>query len=193
MRILIFFAYNNYMKKYMRKLLFLCAALCFLSACTVFDPDTCAVFSFCAGNACGIPPDFDFWQIIVHDGGSEKAFTLEKTAETFSMELPKNVVLGILAYPVKDGKMHDPCGAVYPYSSALDEKGGFCAYIADRLYRGSSESKEISQDYISRFNWQKFINACNDFENPWNLDADRIVEKIASGTFKKSDLKMPDN
>ena len=48
-----------------------------------------------------------------------------------------------------------------------------------------------ANEYLSKFNWQKFMEECRIFEeNVWKLDKERIMKKISSGNFKKSDLKL---
>ena len=127
---------------------------------------------------------------IANNHENETLFSMENGADSFSLDLPKNEALGILAYPVKNGRRQKPFGTIYPYSVEISCKDGFAAYIVDRLYRGSRKSVPQTQDFVSRFNWPRFVESCAAFENPWNLDGDRIVKSIASGRFKKSDFKL---
>lgn len=169
------------------KKIFLLILLCPLFfACSMFSESRETHFFLDSDGFC----DCDFWQISVFDGENEILFSMENGADSFSLDLPKNVALGILAYPVKNGRRQKPFGAIYPYSVEISCKDGFAAYIVDRLYRGSRKSVPQTQDFVSRFNWPRFVESCAAFENPWNLDGDRIVKSIASGRFKKSDFKL---
>ncbi len=169
------------------KKIFLLILLCPLFfACSMFSESRETHFFLDSDGFC----DCDFWQISVFDGENETLFSMENGADSFSLDLPKNVALGILAYPVKNGRRQKPFGAIYPYFVEISCKDGFAAYIVDRLYRGSRKSVPQTQDFVSRFNWPRFVESCAAFENPWNLDGDRIVKSIASGRFKKSDFKL---
>lgn len=180
----IFMEYIYNMKK--MNILILTVIFMLISSCSMVLPTVEVDFSISSE----IPSDFDFLEIRVFDGTIEKRLELKDIGKGFSLELPKNVVLGILAFPVKDDKRLTPFGAVYPYSTHLDFKNGFTALLIERLYRGSLDTQAQTQDFISRFNWPKLVDLCSDFENPWDLDAQRIITAIASGRFKKSDVRL---
>ena len=58
-----------------------------------------------------------------------EVLSLEKEVKDFSLVLPKNIALGILAYPVKNGRKLLPLGTVYPFKCELTLKDGFAADI----------------------------------------------------------------
>ncbi|MBO5607005.1 MAG: hypothetical protein J5930_03845 [Treponema sp.] len=131
----------------------------------------------------------DYWIVSCYDGNREISFCSDGTA--FSLELPKNTSVGVLAYPVVNGNKMLPYGTIYPHGSILTKRRGFSALTIDRLYRLSESGAQISQDYISRFNWQQFMDECEKCGDPWQIDGERILKAIAAGSFKKSDLKVP--
>ena len=136
----------------------------------------------------------EFWLIVKNDG-AEKASTSNpsltlRAASAFTLDMQKNTVAAVLAYPITNGKAGKPYGAVYPYNTRLSKKEGFSAYIADRLYRGADNKDAATQDYVSRFNWPRFIEICSSFENPWDIDEERILNALSAGKFSKSDIKL---
>ena len=109
-------------------------------------------------------------------------------------------------------------GVVYPQNFEKDDKkgklqltweNGFSAYLMELLYNSASENghkeKEI-QDYIASFNWKKLQqyvrgqissyeeNLSSDselqFYNPWLLDLQTVLEKIAARNFTATALNL---
>ena len=110
-------------------------------------------------------------------------------------------------------------GAILPYSlencsNGINEielawEDGFCAYVMQRLFKGSSMEKGRTADFILEFNWEKMMElvrskikdsalkietdgeiAGNAFYNPWLLDVDVVVQKIADRKFTASALNL---
>lgn len=129
------------------------------------------------------------WYVSCYDGENEQVILLDGDEKKFCLTLEKNTPAGILVYPVNEGWKERPLGALYPFQNEITETGGFVAYIADRLYRGSENGCDSSRDYLARFNWPSFIALCEQSSDPWELDSERIIFAIASGRFKKSDVK----
>lgn len=83
-------------------------------------------------------------------------------------------------------------GTIYPYSTALTQKDSFAADVLQTLYCGADDSISESQkdNFLMRFNWQRFMEECRSYEEPWLLDKEKIMKAIASGSFKASDIKL---
>ena len=169
--------------------------LSFFSGCAFWEETENAHFSLDAESK---SLNAEKW-LIVQNGGSggggvySPTLILGQDGTDFSLEMQKNCVSALLAYPVVDGEVQKPLGAIYPYSKNLNTAGGFCAYIVDRLYRGSVGTEKVqAEDFISRFNWTAFYSLClqKGEDNIWNLDSERIISKITSGRFSKNDIKL---
>ncbi|MCR4953264.1 MAG: hypothetical protein K6A43_04235 [Treponema sp.] len=103
-------------------------------------------------------------------------------------------------------------GAIVPYC-VTNENGfleipltwedGFCAHVLQRVYLGTSCKRTDAADHVEKFNWKKmletvrtkietsernFENIAETFYNPWLLDLDVIIQKIADGSFNASCL-----
>ena len=121
---------------------------------------------------------------------SAKSFIV-KDADSFSITLSKNYAIPVLVYPVEDGKtLSRPYGAVYPYSNIISFKDGFSAFITLSLYLYSEDARDAVRDYISYFNWERFISVIQEYEDPWKLDATKIIDSIKSGSFRITDIKI---
>jgi len=156
-----------------------------ISGCDMFSETECVRMDF---SPVDLTPDS--WYVSCYDGESEQVRVQDGSVRCLELELPKNCPAGILVYPVVSSVRGRPLGALYPFQDEISVAGGFVAYIADRLYRGSENDAECSRDYIARFNWPKLIEICSAVDDPWLIDGERIVSAIASGTFKKSDVKV---
>lgn len=173
----------------------LLALLPLLGGCSFFEETNQETFTIPSD---GSVQHVEQWIIVQNDGqmaSSRYAPSLifETASGNFSLEMQKNCTSAVLAYPVVEGNVQKPFGAVYPYSTTLSATGGFCAHIIDRLYRGTgSETKLQMQDFVSRFNWGHFYALCAEqFPNDmWNIDEERIISKITSGKFSKNDIKI---
>ncbi|MBR6295982.1 MAG: hypothetical protein IKR40_05855 [Treponema sp.] len=156
-----------------------------IAGCDIISETECVRMDF---SSVDLTPDS--WYVSCCDGESEQVHVQDGSVKCLELELPKNCPAGILVYPVEDSVRGKPLGALYPFQDEISVAGGFVAYIADRLYRGAENDAESSRDYIARFNWPRFIEVCSEAEDPWRLDCERIVSAIASGSFKKSDVKV---
>lgn len=92
-------------------------------------------------------------------------------------------------------KTRIPCenlyGTIYPFSKKLTKQDAFASDILQTLYASSKKSGSSMQieNYLARFNWERFLEKSRQIENPWNLDRQKILNDIASGTFKVTDLQ----
>ena len=85
-----------------------------------------------------------------------------------------------------------PTGAIFPLNTELSFQNGFAASVLYSLYMGSSCGNATDvQEFLTRFNWQKFEQTCLEKSaDPWLLDKERIMKAISSGKFKKSDIRL---
>ena len=126
-------------------------------------------------------------------------YTEEDGTVSFTITLCKNFATPVLASRPAGGK---PLGAIYPYKTTLTSKDGFAADILRTLYAGAEKSdtdgkaaattQSVLQvkEFLSKFNWSRFMESCATYEDAWLLDRARILEKIAAGTFKESDMVL---
>lgn len=176
----------------------------------IFIACTCAVF-FCTCIAlfgCSSPVMGDDEQILLSDSGiteqnaaswciesgsdfdeKKSIIALELGAELISVQ--KNTPSYVMAYPIAaDG--HEagmPYGAIYPFSTKLRAEDGFAASILQELYCTCTKTETLDYN-IKHFNWQKFMELCREYENPWLINRNRIITAIKAGKFKKSDIKI---
>lgn len=146
-------------------------------SCSSFSSETEEKFSF---------PQTETWTVKTSRNSGSEPFSVEGDAFYFSVN--KNEATAVLAY---SEHFEQPCGAIYPYSTSLSFQNGFAAEVLFTLCASSSSSAQGTSAYLSKFNWQRFMEECAAFgENSWHLDKERIMQKISSGTFKKTDLKL---
>lgn len=131
----------------------------------------------------------DFFIVWSSCPGESLTFAWPKSAgQNFSVLIKKNAVTAVLAYPESGGK---PWGAIYPYSQSLSKIDGFAANILYEMYNSTDvQNDETIASNMMLFNWQKMMEGCQGFEDPWKLDEDKIKKAVKSGKFKKSDLKV---
>ena len=171
----------------------------FISACSAVSLDEETVTFH-------LPPSHDFcsdeWNIRwVTSEGEVKERSLKNTVAA-KITLPKNSVAAVIArpeckqtlkkvnVPLKDFLADKNCfAAIYPFSSTLDKSNSFAAAVFMQVALCAADEKRQVQKFMNSFNWRRFCLECAAFENPWLLDKERIVKAIASGNFKKSDLK----
>ncbi len=108
--------------------------------------------------------------------------------QKFSLDVYKNEATAILAYDTINKCF---CGTIYPYGNSLTAQDAFAAEILLTLTLGSTNSLSSTKDYLSKFNWERFLSECREFgDDVQKLDKNRITEKISLGTFRKTDLKL---
>lgn len=180
----------------MKKNFFLTAELCVLISSFVLTVTSCTLLqSFC---------DTEEVSFEVEDSSFSKTLKLV-------LKVEKSRVTPVLVFLENDSysetpvviteenavfyKTRIPCenlyGTIYPFSNRLTKQDAFASDILQTLYFCSKESGSSSQldNYLARFNWERFLEKIREKENPWNLDRQKILSSIASGTFKVTDLQ----
>lgn len=108
--------------------------------------------------------------------------------DCFFLELDKNEATAVLV--LTENSPH-PLGAIYPYEETMSRESAFAAEILLTLTVNSAASSQQTQHYLSRFNWKRFLEETKVFgDDVWLLNKEHIMQKIACGTFKKTDLKL---
>ncbi len=117
----------------------------------------------------------------------QKLLISNQSDNNISISLNQNFLTPVLLYtsPI-DSK---PKGCIYPISTEIDIYGGFAAWILYRIMLQTNENKQLAQEYLSHFNWQRFINYIQKYENPWMLNQDIIIENIVDKTFNVYSIK----
>ncbi len=132
-----------------------------------------------------LPEETD-WNVFYANDAQKETRSLTD-ADSFCTELEKNYAVPVIAY--KKGEKN-PVGTIYPYSTDLTEKNGFAAEVLYTLMLSSRGSPNEKKEFLCRFNWKRFMDECSKSEKSvWNFNKSRIMEKIANGTFTKTDLK----
>ena len=141
----------------------------------------------------------EFWNIEYSDGINSGKILNLPSGSTIRAEVCKNRVASFFAEPVfhSSANMESkgiprPTGAIFPLNRELSFQNGFAASVLYSLYQGASSgnAKDV-QEFLTRFNWQKFEQTCLEKSaDPWLLDKERIMKAISSGKFKKSDVRI---
>ena len=99
----------------------------------------------------------------------------------FTLPLVQNQLTPILVY--FEGFL-EPFGTIYPISTEISSKNGFAGKILFRLLNETkSTNPKLLKKYFSYFNWQRFLEAVNNYENPWMLNQEIILEGISQKSF----------
>ena len=160
----------------MKNFLFICPVILFFS---------CEFFSYTENEKFNLPYSGEWSVKTSRQPESEEIFVLGKS---FYSEVTKNEATALLAYSHSDKKIY---GTIYPYGNDLTYLVGFAAEVLFSISASTLDSDSCKNEYLSKFNWQKFMEECRIFEeNVWKLDKERIMKKISSGNFKKTDLKL---
>lgn len=113
----------------------------------------------------------------------------EAAAGSVTLTVQKEGVTPVMLYQ-KD--VVEPAGCIWPVSTSITEKGGFCSRILWRLLTetdNSSGPPEAIKAYCGRFNWKRFCDEVETIENPWELNQQKILKAVADGTFTMKCLK----
>ena len=117
----------------------------------------------------------------------DEHFDVQKVSDISDIPIQINRLTPILAYASELDEC--PQGCIYPYSTTFDSYGGFSAWILYKLLRCSKEEPEKVHQYLSHFNWQRFSELIEKYENPWKLNQDIIFENISDRTFNVYSVK----
>ena len=146
---------------------------------------SCEFFTYTEHEKFSLPYSGEWSIKTSRQPNSEELFVL---GESFYSEVNKNEATALLAYSYADKKIY---GAIYPYKNDLTYLDGFAAEVLFSISASTLNSDSQKNEYLSKFNWEKFMEECRKFEEDvWKLDKERIMKKISSGNFKKSDLKL---
>ncbi len=112
---------------------------------------------------------------------------VQKESYGSDIVLKKNRLTPILCYTSDYDEK--PLGCVYPFSTELDVHGGFAAWVVYKLLCCSNEEPSLVHEYLTHFNWKKFLEILRKYENPWILDQELIFENISDRTFNIYSVK----
>ncbi len=133
------------------------------------------------------------WKLVCADSFGDCRETELQALDAALATFARNSPAAILAYPLAADKspLGQPLGAIYPFSTELDERNGFAASVLCSLYNPADGiySAEIAEN-IRHFNWPKFMELCASYDDPWLIQEERIKEAIRKGRFKKTDIKI---
>ncbi len=129
--------------------------------------------------------------IVVYPDSNCNMISVEFSGElSLEITVNRNEPLPILVYQKENNFISSrPYGCIYPYSTCASQKCGFASSVFYNLYMSSSAPSEQVREYCSRFNWKRFMELIDRYEDPWLLDQENIVSKIASGKFRSTDIK----
>ena len=82
-----------------------------------------------------------------------------------------------------------PQGCVYPYDTRASVSGGFTAFVLYKLLRSDAANAESMYERARLFNWQKLAALIDSYEDPWILNDELMVQKIAEGKFGMRHIK----
>lgn len=159
-------------------------------------------------------PSLAFWEITIFDGSEKMTFTLENSADSFSIlatgfPLEKNRFFTVSARAVSLSPQNEEtaffkaAGSVYPHLAEdsklnLTWQDGFTAFIADCILepdKAGLYTKNQKQSFCEHFNWKKFSQCLtekgrNPLYNPWLCDKARIVSSICGKRFSSIYLNV---
>ncbi len=107
--------------------------------------------------------------------------------DTITLNIKKNRLTPVLLF--SSSVDAEPLGCIYPFSTTLSIHGGFTSWILYRLLIASNNQIDLTHNYLSHFNWERFMQTIQEYENPWILNQDLIIENIADKTFNMYSIK----
>ncbi|MDR1784898.1 MAG: hypothetical protein LBR23_00290 [Spirochaetaceae bacterium] len=134
-------------------------------------------------------PPLAGWLLVSESGGKTLERFLPGDARSVTLELPRNGVCPVLAYPLTEtssGRVSFflPAGCVYPVATGADWAGGFEASIALRLLTSAQDDGSAGmRGRVSLFNWKRFHGLAALVNNPWNMDDEKILSQITARSF----------
>ncbi len=165
--------------------------LCIFISCNFFS--STEIISFELPN---VQSDLEILYFDTFGNLQKKYFTCEEfknqTCETnfMQIEVNKNSCSSVFAFcPNEFSDNSKNFGCIYPYSTKLCTENAFASKTLFLLNAGSSNNFSQTQNFLNHFNWQRFLKDCAEKEDIWSCNMENIMKKIASGTYKKSDLK----
>ena len=176
-----------------------------LSSCSFFSDKECIAFTMPEGAVlywigtdgllCGAEKDGAFFgedtaavkksASAVQSGGGKSGGSYK-----LSIEVYKNCATPFVLYSDSAVKGRCTQGMIYPYSESLTEQDAFASDILLTMYLGAGGASEDVRHYLTGFNWKKFMELCSQYEDPWLLDRQLIMESIADGSFSKKSMQL---
>ncbi|MBN2533521.1 MAG: hypothetical protein JXB88_11540 [Spirochaetales bacterium] len=163
------------------------------SGCDIYSPD-----SLITVTLPDIPPQWERFKEISFSleypdiSGGKKEVLLPPGVLSYTIRIPKLRNLPVIAQPYGDSFSLCPAGAIYPWHLEKDnsavlhltwEQGFSSLILLDCFTKGFD---------ITGFNALRFSNEVLERSggDPWKLDYSFIAEKIVSGSFRVSYIKM---
>ena len=134
------------------------------------------------------------------NSGNGVCRVLDNCCGSVILELPKNYAVPVLVFSGASeaimagdniatvSEYRNQYGMIYPYTVGVSEKDAFASSVLFTMYAASSSGLKETEEYLSSFNWGKFIELCDEYENPWKLNKQKIMEAIADGSFSKKSM-----
>ena len=127
------------------------------------------------------------WEIFyISEDGSLSS--LKSFGGKINLAVPKNMAFAVTCICESTAECY---GTIYPYKTNLTAEDFFAADVLLSLTAAAVREKDYKevQLYLSRFNWQRFMSECSNFPDKSKLDKEKVMTAIASGKFKKTDIK----
>ena len=159
----------------------------------VFFPLACMVFASCAFFEEQEEQEFSLpyssvWSVTTTTGSGQE---FSVTGTSFTADVAKNEATALLAVDEVSGVSGYTCGTIYPYGHALNYVDGFAASVLYTMLASTTDDRDAAKEYLSSFNWVRFMEACREYgEDVWSLDKEYIMQKIASGSFRVTYIKL---
>lgn len=167
--------------------------------------------------------EISFWKIEITSCSKTVTKKLNGAEGRFNLELEKNRPVSVTVTPVfkksesEEIEFIKPAGQIYPYGYnngklVLTWGGGYCSSVFKTLVTGAAEAGETAvyiQNYLSRFNWKRFLETIEEkinssvkdfldaddaasavFYNPWLLNEQSVLEAIAYDSFNANKLRL---
>ena len=132
-------------------------------------------------------PYYDVWEIYWTDENGCPQCKIVRD-QKFSLDLKRNFSVGITASSTSRNFL---CGTIYPVSEKLNGKHALASQILYTLTIASSTDKNSTMEFLSGFNWQKFMEECDKYsvEELSKVDRQYVMSRISQKVFRASDLK----
>lgn len=173
------------MKVFYKSFFILSTAFIFLlTACSFIEEEAEVAFEL---KDCNLKSS-DFLLVEYYDKEGFLKHKKIKACNKIYLNLEKGLVTSVLVKKLPSKKEDFSFGTIYPYSTDLTLSSSFAAEVFSGIMQASKSCKKESLDFLTYFNWSKFIEETSFYPNIL-YDKARIMKAIAAKTFKKSDLK----
>lgn len=113
--------------------------------------------------------------------------SISSNTEHITLNLSSNHLYPILF--LSNNSQIKPYGCIYPFSTKLTSKSGFTSFILYRFLTLSEGNKHDIYKYAAHFNWQYLDQKIQQWNNPWEIDAEYLLIQIKNGTFTARAIK----